>query len=79
MSFSYPNRCAHEIFSGTSGSFGVPAGNDDKHTTPSVEKLDAYALERWEVSFRIYGLLCLNGCLDNTSLHGILRIGPLSC
>ncbi|CAL1716128.1 unnamed protein product [Somion occarium] len=33
---------------GTSGSFGVPAGNDDKHTTPSVEKLDAYALERWE-------------------------------
>ena len=35
--------------SGTSGSFGVLAENDDKHPPPDVEALDAYALERWEV------------------------------
>ncbi|KAK7690951.1 hypothetical protein QCA50_006054 [Cerrena zonata] len=33
---------------GTSGSFGVPAEKDDNDPAPSVEKLDAYALERWE-------------------------------
>ncbi|TCD64042.1 RNA polymerase II transcription factor B 52 kDa subunit [Steccherinum ochraceum] len=33
---------------GTSGSFGVPAESDGKHTPPSIETLDAYALERWE-------------------------------
>lgn len=33
---------------GSSGSFGVPATRDEKHSPPSVEVLDAYALERWE-------------------------------
>ena len=36
--------------SGSSGSFGVPAGRDENHVSPSVDTLDAYALERWEVS-----------------------------
>ena len=35
--------------SGTSGSFGILAENDDKHPHPDIESLDAYALERWEV------------------------------
>ena len=35
--------------SGTSVSFGVPADLDDKRPAPSIEALDAYALERWEV------------------------------
>lgn len=38
---------------GTSGSFGVPADRDDKHPPPSIETLDAYALERWEVQTRL--------------------------
>ncbi|THH17077.1 hypothetical protein EW146_g3684 [Bondarzewia mesenterica] len=33
---------------GTSGSFGVPAEVDEKRPPPTVEALDAYALERWE-------------------------------
>jgi transcription initiation factor TFIIH subunit 4 len=33
---------------GTSVSFGVPADSDDKRPAPSVDALDAYALERWE-------------------------------
>ncbi|KAI0806151.1 transcription factor Tfb2-domain-containing protein [Irpex lacteus] len=33
---------------GTSGSFGAPAEKDGKHPAPSIETLDAYALERWE-------------------------------
>ncbi|KAA1467163.1 transcription factor Tfb2 [Dentipellis sp. KUC8613] len=33
---------------GTSGSFGVPAEIDDKRPSPTVQTLDAYALERWE-------------------------------
>ena len=37
-------------FRGSSGSFGVPAEPDGKHPPPSIETLDAYALERWEVS-----------------------------
>lgn len=36
--------------SGASVSFGVPADStDDKRPAPSVDALDAYALERWEV------------------------------
>ncbi|KAH9954343.1 transcription factor Tfb2 [Russula dissimulans] len=33
---------------GTSFSFGVPAEPDEKRSAPSVDALDAYALERWE-------------------------------
>ncbi|GBE88578.1 RNA polymerase II transcription factor B subunit 2 [Sparassis crispa] len=33
---------------GSSGSFGVPAEHDQQHSPPSVDDLDAYALERWE-------------------------------
>ncbi|KAI9454703.1 transcription factor Tfb2-domain-containing protein [Russula earlei] len=33
---------------GTSVSFGVPAEPDEKRTAPSIDVLDAYALERWE-------------------------------
>ncbi|KAI9434257.1 transcription factor Tfb2-domain-containing protein [Lactarius indigo] len=33
---------------GTSVSFGVPAESDDKRPAPSIDALDAYALERWE-------------------------------
>ncbi|GJE85551.1 transcription factor Tfb2 [Phanerochaete sordida] len=33
---------------GSSGSFGVPATRDEKHSPPSIEVLDSYALERWE-------------------------------
>ncbi|EKM57798.1 uncharacterized protein PHACADRAFT_171015 [Phanerochaete carnosa HHB-10118-sp] len=36
------------IGGGSSGSFGVPATRDEKHSSPSIEVLDAYALERWE-------------------------------
>ena len=38
---------------GTSGSFGVPAERDPKHTAPSIDALDAFALERWEVRLSI--------------------------
>jgi len=34
--------------SGTSVSFGVPAESDEKRSAPSIDALDAYALERWE-------------------------------
>lgn len=34
--------------SGTTGSFGVPAQKDDKHSPPDIKVLDGYALERWE-------------------------------
>lgn len=37
------------INSGTTGSFGVPAENDEKRPPLDVEALDGYALERWEV------------------------------
>jgi transcription initiation factor TFIIH subunit 4 len=33
---------------GTSGSFGVPAPKDDRHSSPDIKTLDGYALERWE-------------------------------
>ncbi|KAF9532674.1 transcription factor Tfb2-domain-containing protein [Crepidotus variabilis] len=33
---------------GTSGSFGVPAENDDKSPAQDLESLDSFALERWE-------------------------------
>lgn len=35
---------------GTTGSFGAPADKDDKRQPTSIDTLDAYALERWEVS-----------------------------
>lgn len=35
---------------GTTGSFGVPAEKDEKRPPMDIEGLDAYALERWEVS-----------------------------
>ena len=37
------------ILRGTSGSFGVPADEDDKKPSLTVDALDRYALERWEV------------------------------
>ncbi|KAJ3555340.1 hypothetical protein NM688_g2633 [Phlebia brevispora] len=33
---------------GASSSFGVPAEGDSRHPSPSIETLDAFALERWE-------------------------------
>ncbi|KAJ7671445.1 transcription factor Tfb2 [Mycena polygramma] len=33
---------------GTTGSFGVPAPQDDKHPPMGIDGLDGYALERWE-------------------------------
>ena len=37
-------------YSGTSGSFGVCIEKEDKRPPFTVEELDSYALERWEVS-----------------------------
>ena len=44
--------------SGTSVSFGVPAESDDKRPAPSIDALDAYALERWEVYTARHGPYC---------------------
>lgn len=38
---------------GTTSSFGVPAEKDDKRQTTAIDTLDAYALERWEVSGQV--------------------------
>ena len=61
-------------YSGSSGSFGVPAEKDPRHPSPGIETLDAFALERWEVR-HVYELpfLVLN-CTDNTALYGLLGV-----
>ena len=41
---------SESCYSGTSGSFGVSAEKEEKKQPPTVEALDSYALERWEVS-----------------------------
>lgn len=46
-----PSLRTYELLrhSGTSVSFGVPAEPDEKRSGPSIDALDTYALERWEV------------------------------
>ncbi|KAH8100791.1 transcription factor Tfb2-domain-containing protein [Cristinia sonorae] len=49
LNTTFKSSLRHAIVGGgTSGSFGVPAEPDRKHPPPSIETLDAYALERWE-------------------------------
>lgn len=43
------NSRSYEVNSGTTGSFGVPAGKDDGRSGLEIETLDSFALERWEV------------------------------
>ena len=67
--------------SGSSGSFGVPANRDESHPPPSVETLDAYALERWEVrpprpDLRPLHALTKRCCADHPALHGVVRYRP---
>ena len=38
-------------------SFGVPAEKDEKRANVSVDMLDAYAVERWEVAIQVCALL----------------------
>jgi hypothetical protein len=47
---------------GTSGSFGAPAEKDGKHSVPSTDTLDAYALERWEVRSIRFGFNAADVC-----------------
>lgn len=37
-------------YSGSNESFGVPAPDDESRPPISIEQLNVYALERWEVS-----------------------------
>lgn len=66
--------------SGSSGSFGVPAGKDENHSSLSIDTLDAYALERWEVSCIAppYAATRPDDTSDDPTLHGVLRHGPQS-
>jgi len=49
LSPTFKTSMRHAITGGgTSVSFGVPAEPDEKRSAPSVDALDAYALERWE-------------------------------
>ncbi|PSR74255.1 hypothetical protein PHLCEN_2v9999 [Hermanssonia centrifuga] len=49
LNVTFKTSLRHAITGGgTSGSFGVPADKDSRHPSPSVETLDAHALERWE-------------------------------
>ncbi|KAF9815821.1 hypothetical protein IEO21_04333 [Rhodonia placenta] len=46
---TFKTSLRHAITGGdVSGSFGAPVGSDRQYPAPSVEALDAYALERWE-------------------------------
>ena len=74
---------------GTSGSFGVPAGEghdknqegeaadkkEDKRSPPTLAMLDSYALERWEVRFstRLSPLPITQNYSDRPPLHGLLK------
>jgi hypothetical protein len=73
-------------YSGPHESFGVPAPDDESRPPISIEQLNVYAVERWEVSgedLSSRGSLCLrsfcdmtNGLplhSDDTSFHGYLR------
>ncbi|THU92975.1 transcription factor Tfb2 [Dendrothele bispora CBS 962.96] len=49
LNSTFKSSLRHAITGGgTTGSFGVPATKDPKHSPPTVESLDGYALERWE-------------------------------
>lgn len=62
--------------SGISISFGVPAESDEKRAGPSIDSLDAYALERWEVCMARDGLAPNSQFLDGSALHGFIRDWP---
>lgn len=64
---------------GTSGSFGVPAPPDDKRIPTDLDTLDAFALERWEVTLFFIGSLAqiFNlPLIDNFTLHGLVGVWP---
>ncbi|KAH9966940.1 transcription factor Tfb2-domain-containing protein [Lactifluus volemus] len=49
LSTAFKTSMRHAITGGgASASFGVPAEADEKRSPPSIDILDAYALERWE-------------------------------
>ncbi|KAF8485736.1 transcription factor Tfb2 [Russula ochroleuca] len=49
LSTTFKTSMRHAITGGgTSVSFGVPAEPDENRSAPSIDALDAYALERWE-------------------------------
>ncbi|KAI0287312.1 transcription factor Tfb2 [Russula brevipes] len=49
LSPAFKTNMRHAITGGgTSVSFGVPAEHDEKRSAPTIDALDAYALERWE-------------------------------
>ncbi|PCH42362.1 transcription factor Tfb2 [Wolfiporia cocos MD-104 SS10] len=49
LNSTFKSSLRHAITGGgASGSFGLPADADLQHPSPSIDTLDAYALERWE-------------------------------
>ncbi|KII89693.1 hypothetical protein PLICRDRAFT_39828 [Plicaturopsis crispa FD-325 SS-3] len=58
---------------GTSGSFGVPADSEDKRTTPDIESLDNFALERWETILH-YMVSAGPGQNPTKPSHGVLYL-----
>ena len=63
------------MFSGTTGSFGAPAEKDKGRPT-SIDTLDAYALERWEVSALAWVSLYIRSMSSvQTILHYMVSSG----